>query len=279
MMKRKILAALTLSVIGLAAFAQTTENYLARYNALVSRVGFSGIGVETLLDKWESADPGDINQMVARFNYYLHKSSRDSVVVSTKARYLDMDPLFNAKDTSGVVKYYYNEKVYDPALFAKAISAIDKAIQFDNTRLDVYMMKVNTVISYEKETPDNSKDLILFMLGKYFADKDYWKFPDLVLTDDNFLEAVQDLCITYYSIGSPQAMLCFKAVSERVLKSRPKAVEFMNNMGAFYASYAKDDKKAMKYYSNALKLDPQNMVARQNVKLIQRRAAAAKAKK
>lgn len=279
MMKRKILAALTLSVIGLAAFAQTTENYLARYNALVSRVGFSGIGVETLLDKWESADPGDINQMVARFNYYLHKSSRDSVVVSTKARYLDMDPLFNAKDTSGVVKYYYNEKVYDPALFAKAISSIDKAIQFDNTRLDVYMMKVNTVISYEKETPDNSKDLILFMLGKYFADKDYWKFPDLVLTDDNFLEAVQDLCITYYNIGSPQAMLCFKAVSERVLKSRPKAVEFMNNMGAFYASYAKDDKKAMKYYSNALKLDPQNMVARQNVKLIQRRAAAAKAKK
>ena len=62
-----------LIVMGLCAAlslsAQTTENFVRKYNSLVSRVGYTGVGVEYLLDSWERADSTDINYMLARFNY------------------------------------------------------------------------------------------------------------------------------------------------------------------------------------------------------------------
>ena len=44
-----------------ALFAQsaTRENYLERYNSLVSKVGADGLGVESLLNHWEADYPED----------------------------------------------------------------------------------------------------------------------------------------------------------------------------------------------------------------------------
>ena len=41
-----------------AAAAQTTpEEFQARYERLVRNLGYSGVGIETLLDRWEEAFP------------------------------------------------------------------------------------------------------------------------------------------------------------------------------------------------------------------------------
>ena len=45
------LVALALPLL-LLAQTQTQEDYIRRYNNLASRVGPSGVGVETLLDRW-----------------------------------------------------------------------------------------------------------------------------------------------------------------------------------------------------------------------------------
>lgn len=263
----------------LCAAAQTTEDFLTRYNALTSRVGYAGIGVETLIQKWKVADPEDINHMVASFNFYLAKSMRDSVVKSYRKNYLDLDPIVSLKDSAGVNVYYFNEKIFDRENFSKAMDAVDQAIGFDNTRLDIVLMKLDALVSYEKTIPDNGRDLLLNTLNTYFAGKRKFTVPSLEVNDDNFLPAVQRYCLGYYNIGSPQALETFKAVSERVVKSRPKAVDFINNIGAYYVAVAKDDKKASKYYGQVLKIEPGNPVASQNMKLIQRRAAAAAAAK
>lgn len=78
-MKMKRLILLTVSVLlSAAAFAQdlTAEEFLARYERLVRNVGYAGVGVETLLDRWEEAYPDDMNVPVARFNYFSPKPSR-----------------------------------------------------------------------------------------------------------------------------------------------------------------------------------------------------------
>ena len=70
-MKRLILTCLVL-LGACAAFAQETtrDEYQARYERLVRNVGYSGVGVETLLDRWEAASPDDPAIPTARFNYY-----------------------------------------------------------------------------------------------------------------------------------------------------------------------------------------------------------------
>lgn len=277
-MKKIFTIAACVFVAGIVA-AQTTENYLSRYNSLVARVGFSGVGVETLIDRWEFADPEDINHMVARFNFYLDKSMRDSVVTSYKLRYLGMDPLLELKDSTGRKMYYYNEKVFDGRNFAKAIEYLDKAISANNTRLDLYLDKAEALMTYEKTLPDSSRDCLLSLVDLNYTKKSKWDFPGAAVDEDFFLNEIQRLILVYYHTGSEQSLEAFRQVTERVLKHSPKKVTFLDNMGAYYVSAQKNDKKALKYYKAAQKIAPDDAISKQNISIIERRAAAAKKKK
>ena len=48
------IALLTVIVTGIMAQEISSENFQERYDALVKAVGPAGIGIETLLDKWEN---------------------------------------------------------------------------------------------------------------------------------------------------------------------------------------------------------------------------------
>ncbi len=277
-MMKKILAIVICALAALSISAQTTENYLSRYNSLVARVGFSGVGVETLIDRWEFADPEDINHMVARFNFYLDRSMRDSVVTSYKLRYLGMEPLLELKDSTGRKMYYYNEKVFDSRSFAKAIECIDRAISTNNTRLDLYLDKAEALVTYDKTLPDGSRDCLLSLVDLNYTKKSKWDFPGVTVDEDFFLNELQRLLLVYYHTGSEQSLEAFRQVSERVLKHSPKKVIYLDNMGAYYVAAHKNDKKALKYYTAAQKIDPDDIISKQNIALIERRAAARKKK-
>ena len=61
MNKTKIfLSALAAAVCAVASAQTTAEEFQARYDRLVRNVGYSGVGVETLLDRWGEAFPGDM---------------------------------------------------------------------------------------------------------------------------------------------------------------------------------------------------------------------------
>ena len=44
------------------------DKYEQRYELLVSKLGYAGVGVETVLNNWEQADPTNPKLMLARFN-------------------------------------------------------------------------------------------------------------------------------------------------------------------------------------------------------------------
>lgn len=267
------------AVLCAAAVAQTTENFLGRYNALVSRVGYSGIGVETLIDKWEKADPVDVNHMVARFNFYLDKAERDTVVMKYKPGYLGLTHILEMKDSLGRTNYLFREPVYDDTLFAKAMECLDDAISMDNARLDFLLTKAETLSLYEKTTPTRTTELLMELIVRHFSAGSKWDCPGVEVDDELFLSQIQKFCVAFFNTGSQDSFEAMKKLSERVLKFRPKEVRFIDNLGAYYASFKKNDKKALKYYAQAQKLDPSDAVSRQNISLIKRREAAKKAKK
>ena len=55
-------------LLSAVAFAQS-EKYEQRYDLLVSKLGYAGVGVETVLDNWERADSTDSKMRLGRFNY------------------------------------------------------------------------------------------------------------------------------------------------------------------------------------------------------------------
>ena len=106
---KRLLLTLFLSAAALtAAVAQdTSEAFASRYNTLVKRVGFSGVGVETLLDRWATAFPEDPDMLIARFNDYLEKSASTQVVPKQQDRFLGSRPVLVLKDSLGADVNYF----------------------------------------------------------------------------------------------------------------------------------------------------------------------------
>ena len=65
---KKIYLLLCALFIGASLMAQTTaEEYQRRYDRLSEKVGAAGLGVETLLGKWEKDFPDDPGMLEAKF--------------------------------------------------------------------------------------------------------------------------------------------------------------------------------------------------------------------
>ena len=73
-----------LAYVSLSAQA---DKYEQRYNLLVSKLGYAGVGVETLLDSWAKADSTSQKLLEARFNYYFVKAQSTNVVKKSSKKF------------------------------------------------------------------------------------------------------------------------------------------------------------------------------------------------
>lgn len=264
---------LTLFILGAAclyAGAQTTENFLKRYNVLVGRVGFAGVGVQTLLDSWGRADSTDINYMVARYNFYIDRAQKDTVVKNSLPRYLGMDPIMSLTDSTGRKLYYYQETLYDKGLFRKAMYYLDKAIEKNNVRFDLYDTKADILMGYGKADASESSAFIMKMIQRNYTGKTVWETAQVghKVSVEEFENTIINYCYTFYKVGSPSTMEAFFNISSAMVKQKSANSAFLDNLGAYYLIRKKDYKKAAKMYRQALKMNPDDKIAIKNLELV-----------
>ncbi len=257
-----------------AAFAQTpeelSESYSKRYDLVVSKLGYDGVGVETILNQWESVDPTNEKMLVAKFNYYFTKSQSTSVVVKPEKKYLGADPVLSLKDSTGRDVYYFQEIFYDDSLFSKSMSYLDKAISERPLRIDLRFTKVAALMSYEKDSPDMALSYLLGLVDKDVAEDCKWEYPGAELGEDFFEQSMQEYCYAFFRTGTPSAYEAFRTLSERMLLVNPKNPVFITNIGTYDFIVAKDYKQAWKNYNKALKIKPDDYTALKNCVLLAR---------
>ena len=127
-----------------------SESYSRRYNLIVSKLGYAGVGVETVLKQWQAVDSLNVDMLAAWFNYYYTKSQTTEVVVKPQKKYLGADPVLSLKDSTGTDIYYFQEVFYDDDLFSDGMKYLDKAIKVSPDRIDLRFTKVAALMSYEK---------------------------------------------------------------------------------------------------------------------------------
>lgn len=255
------LAAFMLAIVSLSA---QTSKYEQRYNLLVSKLGPTGVGVETVLDAWAQADSTDEKLLAARFNYYLTKAQRTEIVKKQSKKYLGMTPLLTLKDSTGVDIHYYQEVFYDDELFGKAIKSADKAISLYPDKVDYRFMKANAYISYEKESPDMALQYLMDLIAENSSRKKPWIYNGEEAEASFMEDALQEYCYSFYQIGAPQAREAFYALSIKLNSLYPENLSFINNIGSYYMVAKEDYKTALKYYKKVLKKDPEDLIALQN---------------
>jgi tetratricopeptide (TPR) repeat protein len=278
-MKKFILLLLGLFCLAPLQAQESKDDYLRRYSNLVDRVGPDGLGVETLLSKWEAAYPEDPNHMIARFAFCFNRCQHTRLVPMDRDRYLGNAPLLPMTDSTGKKVNYFEVVDYDEALFAEALSAIGKAIATAQNHLDWQMIKVNALLAYEKESPEMALQELKTLVTFHYTSKPDWVHDQLgSVTGEQFEAIMQDYCAALFRINSPASQEAFKALSEHLLTYSKDNPLFLDNLGSYYL-VKKDYKKARKYYDQVLKKHPADMTALKNCLLMCRTTKDVKAEK
>lgn len=263
MIMRKFTYALIALLLSVMAVAQTTD-YQRRYKMMLDRVGYAGVGMESLIENWSKADPENPEMLQARFYFYLVKSQGTEVISRSESKYLGITPVLSLKDSTGRDVFYYEVVKYDDELFAQAIKAVDKMISVCPDRLDYRFMKSNAYLSYERESPDMALSSIMGLAYEYKTTKTKWLYQEdatqepEVVDDKSFAQMMQEYCYSLYSLGTPSSYEAFVKLSQRLNEYFPKEGDFVANIGSYHLVVKKDPKTALKYYDKALKLQPDN---------------------
>jgi len=275
-----LVLAMLLLPAGRSAFAQTTpEEFKTRYDRLVSSVGVAGLGVETLLAKWEKAFPDDPERMMASFSFYLEKSQTTRIDTLRQARYLGNAPVLSLKDSLGNALNYFQVVQYDDELFRQAIESADAAISALPDRLDYRLYKISALIGYEEGSPDMAKAEIKKLIDYHYNSHPEWVYPGLEVDDEVFTASIQEYCVTFFKMGTPDTYEAFRELSEKILSYQPAQTLFLTNMGSYYLVVQHEGKTALKYYTKVLKKEPDNYTAIKNCVLLARDAKNLKLEK
>ncbi len=269
-MKRYFLLIL-LAFASLSAAAQEPKEEFARkYNNLVGRVGPAGLGVETLLDKWQAAWPDDPQQQVARFAFCFARCQSTAVIQLDKDRYLGREPIVPMTDSLGRKCNWFEDPVFDEALYAEANLAIDRAIGLDPWRLDYRMAKIDAMIAYEKGEPEMATKELKSLADKHFKEHPVWKYQGLgEVSEEQFKAFMQDYCAALFRLGTERSAECFKGLSEHLLQYCKDEPMYLDNLGSYYL-VKKEYKKALKYFDQVLKKHPDDQTALRNGLLLAR---------
>jgi tetratricopeptide (TPR) repeat protein len=248
----------------------TQEEYLRRYKNLVARVGASGVGVETLLNRWAEAYPEDVQQMLARFSFCYSRCQTTRLEQKPVDRYLGREPILPMTDSLGNKCNYFEVTDFDEELYAQANLAIDQAIAAAPEHLDYRLVKLDAMMAFEQGNPDMTLQQLKALADYHFKQHPAWVYEGMGEVDnDQFKAFMQDYCVALFRLGTPGGSEAFKAFSEYLLTYCKDEPLYLNNLGSYYLT-KKDFKKAQKYFDQVLKKDPGNSTALKNCILMAR---------
>lgn len=281
-MMKRIFTAFLVALVTISSLCaqETKEEFVQRYNLLVNRMGAAGVGVETLLDKWEKAYPGDVDMLSGKFMFYLAKATSTEVKTMSDSKYMGQKPILTLKDSLGNPVNYFQVSLYDDELFGKALTYIDQAIVARPEALDLRHAKISSYISYEGLSPDIATAEIISLIDYNASQQPEWTYTGIEKVDQKFFEAsIQDFCFNLFNIGGEKCWDAFKNISERMLIYNSKNILFLDNIGSYYLVAKKDNKKALKYYKKVLKIEKGDMTALKNIILMARNSKDVKLEK
>ena len=266
---KRILVFISTLVICSAIYAQS-EKHEQKYNLLVSKLGFAGVGVETILNNWEKEFPSDPKMLLGKFNYMFTKAQTAQIVSKPSTKYLGMEPVLTLKDSTGTDVYYYQELFYDDDIYGQAIKAVDKAIDIYPEKLDFRFVKANAYIAYEKESPDMAISYLMALIDESESRK-VWVYNEEPADLEFFSEAMLEYCFSFYTIGTPASMNAFYTLSQRMHEKDPGNPAFLNNIGSYNLLVKEDYKTALKCYNKVLKSHPDDYTAIKNCVILARK--------
>lgn len=235
-MKLRLLAvaALCLATFQSALAQLSPAEYKEKYDRQVKALGYAGIGVETILDRWGSVYPDDTDMLEGRFFFDLTRSRSTKVRRSPKPRFMGKEPLMTLKDSTGAPVHFFEEEFYADSLFAAALRSLERASALKPDEFLYRAHLLNSLIAKEKEQPRLSVEELDALISYDKARSPQWTYKGQEMTPGFFGDVVQEYCRLYLDIDTPESYEALRRISERMVKLYPARTEFPLNLASYW---------------------------------------------
>ncbi len=181
-----------------------------------------------IIRKWEAEEPGSIEVLIAKFNYYVNRSAESYVVEGRMddGRYGSFPRTsYNSKDVK------------------KGVSFLDKALKANPDRLDIYCGKAHVLIlSGDYKTAVKT---IVALLQRSVANGFQWQWTDNEPMGEDAYGVVQDVCNDYFiqlrRSDVPSSLL--EQFVKKEVEVFPESAVALNHMALFYSSLEDYDRE------------------------------------
>ena len=258
-MKKYILAIIFLSAC-LSQIAYGQKDFQSQFKILFEKNDIAG--QEKLLQKWEKEKPADAELYVSYFNFYLNKSRKEMLSLSSTPQSKDALKM-TKNDDEKVVAFLGGQETYEMEDFDKAIEYINKGIENFPNRLDMRFGKTTAfgkIGDYKNYTGE-----IVKAVDYSNTNKNQWLWLENKTLSDGktfMLKTVQSYIVQIFDANEDTEYI--KTIAETVLKYYPDSIENLSNLAIFYM-FKDDYENALVYLFKAEKLAPTDFVVIGNI--------------
>jgi len=255
---KQVLSILAFSIL---ANACCTQTYKEQFDQLCQD-GDTTKQIE-LLKKWELEDPSNPELFTSYFNYYILKSKKEIVSLSTGQ---PTGESLQIQDSTGQIAGFLGSSiVYDADVLAKAFDKIDEGIKLYPNRLDMRFGKIYA-LSQAGEWESFTNELVkTIQYSKINNNQWTWTHNEkLEKGKEAFLGAIQGYQLTLYETGKEDLLKNMRTIAEEILNIYPDHIESLSNLSITYLLKGEYD-KAIEVLLKAEKIDPNDGVVLSNI--------------
>ena len=222
--------------------------------------------VSSFLNENEKEYEADPEYYVIFLNYSFLRSRNTSVVAAQGDPEKD-DFALLSKETNEVVGFLGERTNFDNDLLLPAIQKTQAALKKFPNRLDIHLGI--THISKEAELWDTvgEQSVEILEISRKNNNKWLWGSVNGMSGDPRefMLQNIASNCSALFSAENELADKALETVSQSLIENYPKEVYGYANLGGLYAAKM-EYKKSYEYYSQALKVAPEDEIVLQNMK-------------
>ncbi len=252
--------ALVIFLTSLSQITYAQQDFKSEFRTLFNKNDLAG--QEKVLQNWDKAKPDDPELYVAYFNFYLNKSRKETLSLTSTPQSKDSLAV-TKEDDKKVVAYLGSQETFVKEDFDKAIDYISKGIEKNPNRLDMRFGKTaafGKIQDYEKFTNE-----IVRAIDYSNVNKNQWLWLDGKPLSGGkmfMLKTVQDYVVQIFD--ADENIKYIKTIADAVLKYYPDSIENLSNLAIFYMS-ENDYENALVYLLKAEKLAPTDSVVIGNI--------------
>lgn len=225
---------------------------------------------------WEALAPADARLWIDRFNHYLNRSRRAEIVLrNAQDTLLLSDELAEwliLADSTGAEAGRIGERiVFDDALFARAIAAIDRGIELHPDRIDMYLGRA-AAFAYAERYREMAEALCALIAragrngGRWIGTDDLTVQP--IPPQELIADYLQDYVNTLFDVASPdggdEATHALGRLARCEAEYAPSSAVALNNLGAWHYGAGRID-EALDCFVRASEADPSDRLLIYNV--------------